>query len=499
VLDEDHYGLDDVKRRILEFLAVRKLEPKHGGSILCFAGPPGVGKTSLGRSIAARDEAQVLALLARRHARRGRDQGPPAHLHRRDAGRILQGLKACASNNPVIVLDEVDKLGSDFRGDPSSALLEVLDPEQNTAFLDHYLDVPFDLSRVLFVATANALPAIPSRCADRMEVIELPGYLMSEKVQIALRHLIPKQLERHGIQRQQLSFREPALRAMIQRYTREAGVRGLEKCVVQCCRKTAFAIAKGQKVPGARARVRLDALLGPPRFVEDGERKVKASGVAQGLAWTPHGGDVLFIEAARMPGKGGLTLTGQLGDVMNESSRIALSYLRSHTQRVRARPRRLRQAATTTCTSRRRDPEGRPVGRHRDRVRADLDVHEARFPSDLAMTGELTLVGEVLPIGGVREKVIAAERYAHQARRSCRRRTSATCESSSRTRRPGSSSSSSIGSTRCTRSCSAEPGAKPPGPRSEGRARRERPASPRRTARPRRRAAAARSARAAAG
>jgi ATP-dependent Lon protease len=326
-------------------------------------------------------------------------------------GRILQGLKACGSNNPVIVLDEVDKLGQDFRGDPSSALLEVLDPEQNNAFLDHYLDVPFDLSRVMFLATANVLPQIPEPLRDRMEVIEIPGYTQAEKVEIALRHLVPKQLERHGLTRRHLSFGRPVLRQMVQLYTREAGVRALEKCIQRVCRKAALAVASRKKPPGALSMVELERALGQPRYLESGRRKLRIPGVVQGLAWTPHGGDVLYIEAAATTGKGHLTLTGSLGEVMTESARIALACVRGRAERLG-----IDKGWFT----------GRDVHVHfpagaipKDGPSAGIAVACAivslarglRFPSDLAMTGEVTLVGEVLPIGGVREKVLAAQRY----------------------------------------------------------------------------------------
>ncbi|MCA8944268.1 MAG: endopeptidase La, partial [Planctomycetes bacterium] len=410
VLDHDHYGLDEVKERVLEFLAVRKLKPEHAGSILCFAGPPGVGKTSLGRSIA-----RAMGREFWRFSLGGLRDESEIKGHRRTyigalPGRIMQGLKACGSNNPVIMLDELDKLGSDFRGDPSSALLEVLDPEQNHEFLDHYLDVSFDLSKVMFIATANALPQIPEPLRDRMEVIELAGYLNAEKVQIALRHLLPKQLDRHGLKRKDLSLTAPVLRTMIQNYTREAGVRGLEKQIVRLCRKAAAAVASRRKVPG---RVTIDALpklLGQPRFATDMDRRVRVPGVVQGLAWTPHGGDVLYIEAAKIKGKGGLKLTGSLGDVMSESVRISLSYLSSHAADF---------GFTFDDVTNHDFHVHFPAGAiPKDGPSAGIAIACAlvsvltkrNFPADLAMTGELTLVGEVLPIGGVREKVVAAQR-----------------------------------------------------------------------------------------
>jgi ATP-dependent Lon protease len=411
VLDEDHYGLEEVKARILEFLAVRKLKPAHQGSILCFAGPPGVGKTSLGRSIA-----RAMGRQFWRFSLGGMRDEAEIKGHRRTyvgamPGRILQGLKACASNNPVIVLDEIDKLGADFRGDPSSALLEVLDPEQNHAFLDHYLDVPFDLSRVMFLATANALPQIPEPLRDRMEVIEIPGYIQAEKVEIALRHLVPKQLERHGLTRKQLSFSKPVLRQIVQLYTREAGVRNLEKSIQRVCRKAALAVASRKKPPGALNLVDLEKALGQPRYLDSAARKVRVPGVVQGLAWTPHGGDVLYIEAAATAGKGGLTLTGSLGDVMTESVRIALNCVRGKTDALG-----IKQDWFTDRDVHVHFPAGAIP---KDGPSAGIAVACAivslatgkRFPADLAMTGEVTLVGEVLAIGGVREKVLAAQRY----------------------------------------------------------------------------------------
>ncbi|MEY2981157.1 MAG: endopeptidase La [Planctomycetota bacterium] len=411
VLDEDHYGLGEIKDRILEFLAVRKLKKEQAGSILCFSGPPGVGKTSLGRSIA-----RAMGREFWRFSLGGMRDEAEIKGHRRTyigamPGRILQGMKACGTNNPVIVLDEIDKLGQDFRGDPSSALLEVLDPEQNHAFLDHYLDVPFDLSRVMFLATANVLPQIPAPLRDRMEIIELPGYLVEEKVEIARRHILPKQLARHGIERRHLSLSTPVLRKVVHLYTREAGVRGLEKSVVRLCRKAASAVAQRRKPPGGVRLDDLEKLLGPPRYASDTDRKVHVPGVVQGLAWTQHGGDVLYIEAARVPGDKGLTLTGSLGDVMSESVRIALNYLKGHAEQFG-----LDLAKCQDCGFHVHFPAGAIP---KDGPSAGITIATAlvslltdrRAPADLAMTGELTLVGEVLPIGGVREKVLAAKRY----------------------------------------------------------------------------------------
>lgn len=411
ILDEDHYGLEEVKQRILEFLAVRKLKPEHQGSILCFAGPPGVGKTSLGRSIA-----RAMGRQFWRFSLGGMRDEAEIKGHRRTyigamPGRILQGLKACGTNNPVLMLDEVDKLGSDFRGDPSSALLEVLDPEQNHAFLDHYLDVPFDLSKVMFLATANVLPQIPEPLRDRMEVIELPGYLLAEKVQIARRHLLPKQLERHGLAPRHLSIQVPVWKRLIAHYTREAGVRGVDKVIQRLCRKTTLAVANGRPGPGRLSLAEMEQLLGRPRFQPDERRKGRVPGVVQGLAWTPVGGDVLYIEAVGSKGKGALQITGSLGDVMSESARLALSYLKS-----RAEAFGIELAPLAETDLHLHFPAG---AIRKDGPSAGIAIACAFLslligrpaPMDLAMTGELTVVGEVLPIGGVREKVVAAQNF----------------------------------------------------------------------------------------
>ncbi|GAB4139663.1 MAG: endopeptidase La [Planctomycetota bacterium] len=409
ILEEDHYGLQEVKDRILEFLAVRKLKPGHQGSILCFAGPPGVGKTSLGRSIA-----RAMGRRFWRFSLGGMRDEAEIKGHRRTyvgamPGRVMQGLKTCGTNNPVLMLDEIDKLGSDFRGDPSSSLLEVLDPEQNHAFLDHYLDVPFDLSKVMFLATANALPQIPPPLRDRMEIIELPGYLLEEKVQIASRHLLPRQLERHGLHSRQLSIPLPVLRRLTQRYTREAGVRGLDKVLQRLCRKTALAVAKRAKPPGRLTVKGLEKMLGRPKFQPGERRRASVPGVIQGLAWTPVGGDVLYVEVTGSKGKGTLQLTGCLGDVMAESARLALSFLKS-----RADAYGIDLAALGSTDLHLHFPAGAIP---KDGPSAGIAIACAflgyltreKAPIDLAMTGELTAVGAVLPIGGVREKVIAAK------------------------------------------------------------------------------------------
>ena len=411
VLNDDHYGLEEVKQRILEFLAVRKLRPGHQGSILCFSGPPGVGKTSLGRSIA-----RAMGRRFWRFSLGGLRDEAEIKGHRRTyigamPGRILQGLKTCASNNPVLLLDELDKLGSDFRGDPSSALLEVLDPEQNHLFLDHYLDVPFDLSRVMFLATANVLSQIPEPLRDRMEILEIPGYLLEEKVQIVRRHLMPRQLERHGLSAGNLSVSEAVWQRIIAQHTREAGVRGLDKVVQRLCRKTALAVARGKKGPGRLSLAEMRKLLGQPKFRPDERRKQRLPGVVQGLAWTPFGGDVLYIEAVASKGRGRLQLTGSLGDVMSESARLAMSYLKSRAVDYGID---LEQIAATDLHLH------FPAGAiKKDGPSAGIAIACAFLscitnrpvPVDLAMTGELTVVGEVLPIGGVREKVLAAKSF----------------------------------------------------------------------------------------
>jgi len=411
VLADDHYGLEEVKDRILEFLAVRKLRPGHQGSILCFAGPPGVGKTSLGRSIA-----RAMGRKFWRFSLGGLRDEAEIKGHRRTyigalPGRILQGLKACGSNNPVMLLDEVDKLGADFRGDPSSALLEVLDPEQNHAFLDHYLDVPFDLSKVMFLGTANVLSQIPEPLRDRMEILEIPGYLLEEKVEIGRRHLLPKQLERHGLAARNLSIPLPVWHRLVSEHTREAGVRGLDKVVQRLCRKTALDVAKGGPGPGKVSFAEMGQMLGNPKFKADQRRKQLKPGVVQGLAWTPVGGDVLYVEAAASPGKGAMQFTGSLGDVMAESARLALSYLKSRAERFGFDLQKLGELDLHLHF---------PAGAiKKDGPSAGIAIACAllgcllgrRAPADLAMTGELTLVGEVLPIGGVREKVLAAKNF----------------------------------------------------------------------------------------
>lgn len=410
VLHRDHYGLEKVKKRILEYLSVRKLKNDMRGPILCFVGPPGVGKTSLGKSIAnalgrkfirmslggVRDEAEI-----RGHRRTYIGALP---------GRIIQGIKKAGSNNPVFMLDEIDKIGMDFRGDPSSALLEVLDPEQNNTFSDHYLEVPFDLSKVLFIATGNMLDPIPAPLRDRMEIIEIPSYVEEEKLHITNDFLVPKQIREHGLQEKHITFREDAIRKIIHEYTREAGVRTLERRIADVCRGVAKDVVQGKS---EKRKIKADSIygyLGPQKFFVDVAERVTRPGVATGLAWTPVGGDILFIEASAMRGKGELILTGHLGDVMKESAQAALSYLSSiaHgfgiTPDFRARidlhihvpagatPKDGPSAGVAILTALASLLTGKPVR------------------NDLAMTGEITLRGLVLPVGGIKEKVLAAHR-----------------------------------------------------------------------------------------
>jgi len=410
ILDEDHYGLGKIKDRIIEHLAVRKLKKDSKGPILCFVGPPGVGKTSLGKSIA-----RALGRKFVRMSLGGVHDEAEIRGHRRTyvgamPGRVIQSIHQAGTNNPVFMMDEVDKIGADFRGDPSSALLEVLDPEQNFAFRDNYLNVPFDLSNVMFVTTANMLDPIQPAFRDRMEIIQLSGYTEEEKLEIAKRHLIPKQIEQHGLKKSQINFTDEGIRSMINLYTQEAGLRNLEREIAAVCRKVAKQVATGEKKVRKIHTDNLDQFLGRPKIFQEELLKRDQIGVATGLAWTPVGGDVLFVEATAMRGRGGLTLTGQLGDVMKESAQAALSYARSHAKEFGiaedffskndihvhvpegAIPKDGPSAGVTMATAILSLLTGKAVHRK------------------IAMTGEITLRGEVLPVGGIKEKVLAARR-----------------------------------------------------------------------------------------
>lgn len=414
VLETDHYGLEQVKDRILEFLAVKKLNPEAHGSILCFVGPPGVGKTSLGRSIAS-----ALGREFERISVGGVRDESEIRGHRRTyvgamPGVILRALRDAGTRNPLFMVDEIDKMGADYRGDPASAMLEVLDPEQNGTFRDHYLDLPFDLTGVMFVCTANDIDRVPGPLRDRMEIISIAGYTQDEKLQIAKRYLVPRQLERNGLKPSQLGISDAALKAIISDYTREAGVRQLEREIGGVCRKVARQVAEGKAKKKVSVGVdKAHELLGRRKFTAEQRRRTKEPGVATGLAWTPVGGDVLFIEATSYPGSGKLVITGQLGDVMRESAQAALSWVRGHVDEVAPKlpddwfathdihvhvpagaiPKDGPSAGITMATALASLLSGRPV---RD---------------DVAMTGEITLTGQVLPIGGLKEKALAAQRF----------------------------------------------------------------------------------------
>ena len=414
VLDDDHYDMEQIKDRILEYLAVRKLNPDSPGPILCFVGPPGVGKTSLGKSIAralereferisvggVRDEAEI-----RGHRRTYIGAMP---------GTIIRALRDAGSNNPVFMIDEIDKMGSDFRGDPSSAMLEVLDPSQNDTFRDHYLDLNYDLSDVMFIATANVLDTVPGPLRDRMEMIQLSGYTVDEKRHIARRYLAPRQIRANGLKNKNIEFTEPALTAIIEEYTREAGVRNLEREIGTVCRKVARVFAehdgKGKKVKVSGKRVR--ELLGRRRVFSESRRRTRIPGVSTGLAWTPTGGDVLFIEATAMPGTGKLVITGQLGDVMKESAQAALSYVRANAKKVAPD---VEEKWFATHDIHIHVPAGAvpkdgPSAGVAMTVALVSMITKRAVKNDVAMTGEVTLTGQVLPIGGVKEKSLAAQR-----------------------------------------------------------------------------------------
>jgi ATP-dependent Lon protease len=410
VLDRDHYGLDQVKNRILEYLSVRKLNPKMKGPILCFVGPPGVGKTSLGQSIARamkrkfirislggiRDEAEI-----RGHRRTYIGALP---------GRILQGMKQCGTNNPVFMMDEIDKLGSDFRGDPSSALLEALDPEQNSEFSDHFLNVPFNLSKVMFILTANATDTIPSALLDRMEVIHLSGYTEEEKMTIALRHLIPRQIKENGLKLQTLSVSEGALGQIISEYTSEAGLRNLEREISSICRKVARQTAEGRNKSFKITKGNLHKFLGVAKYIPEMDQEKSQVGLATGLAWTQVGGEVLYVEASLIGGKGELIVTGQLGEIMQESARAAVTYTRANLRSLEIKKKDFENVDIHIHVPAGAIPKDGPSAGIAMATALISALTNRRVRNDVAMTGEVTLRGRVLPIGGLKEKSLGALR-----------------------------------------------------------------------------------------
>jgi ATP-dependent Lon protease len=410
ILDEDHYGLEDIKERILESLAVVKLRPDSKSPILCFVGPPGVGKTSLGRSIA-----RALGREFERMSLGGMRDEAELRGHRRTyvgamPGRIIQSLRRVSVNNPVLMLDEIDKLGADFRGDPASALLEILDPQQNNSFRDHYLDLPFDLSKVFFIATANQLGPIPMPLRDRMEVIQLSGYSDVEKLHIAKQYLIPRQVTENGLSPEQLEIADDAIKLLTARYTREAGVRQLERTVGNLARKVALKVAQGLTDKVTITAADIKGYLGAPRFYPEEARNDLPAGVATGMAWTEMGGEVLFIEATLLPGASGLTLTGQLGEVMKESAMAARSYLWSHAEEFGIDPNAIKENGIHLHVPAGAIPKDGPsAGVTMASAMASLYTGR-KVRSDTAMTGEITLSGLVFPVGGIKEKVLSAHR-----------------------------------------------------------------------------------------
>ena len=410
ILDRDHYDLEKVKRRLIEYLAVRKLNPKGHGPILCFVGPPGVGKTSLGQSIAD--------ALGRKFARMSlggiRDEAE-IRGHRRTyigsmPGRIIQELRRAGTRNPVMMLDEIDKIGVDFRGDPASALLEVLDPRQNFAFVDRYLDVAFDLSQIIFIATANYIDAVPEPLRDRMEIISLPGYTEREKLEIAKRYLLPRQLSENGLKPEQCEWQEEAFRCVINDYTHEAGVRELERQIGAVCRAIAAKCARGDCEKVTVTPEFVAQTLGPARYVRESKLKTSQPGVVTGLAYTPYGGEVLYIEATRYPGKGNIILTGQIGNVMKESAQAALSLVRTRANELGAKPQEFLESDIHVHVPAGAVPKDGPsAGIAMFTALASL-FSSTPVRSDVAMTGEITLRGLVLPIGGLKEKSLAAMR-----------------------------------------------------------------------------------------
>ncbi len=410
VLQKDHYDLQEVKERIVEYLAVRKLKDDMKGPILCFVGPPGVGKTSLGQSIA-----RALGRKFFRMSLGGVRDEAEMRGHRRTyigamPGRIIQGIRRVKSNNPVFMLDEIDKVGSDFRGDPSSALLEILDPEQNSSFSDHYIDLPFDLSKTMFITTANVLDTIQPALRDRMEVLRLPGYTDEEKIGIAKKYLIPKQLKEHGLKAKDVKFQKNAIRKIITGYTREAGVRNLERQIARVCRKVAYQVATEKRESAVISVNRLYDFLGPEQVFLEVAKRTSHPGVATGLAWTESGGDILFVEAVKMPGKKGLSLTGSMGDVMQESAKAALSYVRSKSKELNIDVDFFEKYDLHLHVPAGAIPKDGPSAGITMATALASTLTEKPVRSDLAMTGEITLAGTVLPIGGVKEKVLAAKR-----------------------------------------------------------------------------------------
>ncbi|HOU91561.1 MAG TPA: endopeptidase La, partial [Polyangiaceae bacterium] len=411
VLDEDHYGLDKVKKRIVEYLAVRKLKRDKKGPILCLVGPPGVGKTSLGKSIA-----RALGRKFHRISLGGVHDEAAIRGHRRTyvgalPGQIIQGMKKAGTVNPVFMMDEVDKIGHDFRGDPSAALLEVLDPEQNNSFADHYLEIPYDLSGVMFIATANITDPIPPPLRDRMEILELPGYTRREKLAIARQHLIPKQLDEHGLTERQINITDEAVEEIIEHYTREAGVRSLERTAASVIRGVAVKVAEGDTAPRVvQTEEQLREYLGPIKYTSEVAERVEETGVATGLAWTSVGGEILFIEVTRMFGTGKLQLTGQLGDVMKESAHAALSYVRTNAARFGIPEDFLEKSDVHIHIPAGAMPKDGPSAGITMFTALVSLLTGTRVRHDVAMTGEISLRGRVLPIGGVKEKTLAAHR-----------------------------------------------------------------------------------------
>ncbi|MGB0431771.1 MAG: endopeptidase La, partial [Bacteroidia bacterium] len=410
ILNRDHFGLEKVKKRILEFLAVLKLKGDMKSPILCLLGPPGVGKTSLGKSVA-----EALGRKYVRIALGGLRDEAEIRGHRKTyigamPGRVIQSIKKAKTSNPVMVLDEIEKVGSDFRGDPASALLEVLDPEQNTAFYDYFLELDYDLSKVLFIATANSLDTIHPALRDRMEVIDLSGYLLEEKVQIAKRHLIPRQIKGHGLTKSQMKLGDGALAFLIEHYTRESGVRGLEKLIASVTRSRAKDIVFEVERPASVSKKEIQEILGPVRFDKDNYKNKDLPGVVNGLAWTPVGGDVLYIETNLSPGKGKLILTGKLGDVMKESATIALSYLKSKYKDFGINPKAFDKWDIHVHVPEGAVPKEGPSAGVTMLTALASAFTQRKVRNDVAMTGEITLRGIVLPVGGIKEKILAAKR-----------------------------------------------------------------------------------------